>query len=112
MCFTEIHVKNQKKNQKPVQRAVPPFYRTVGVRLLGNYAANHTPKFGSEPGIDPPVRARVKIASVEGLDGVDPLVGSVADAFLIGGVRVCLCWQPVASYLIRNFSQSQRSETF
>ena len=58
-------------------------YRAVGVRLLGNNAANHTPKPGVEPGLDPPVTARDKVASVEGLDVVDPLIGSVADVFLI-----------------------------
>ena len=51
--------------------------------LLGNNAANHTSKLGVEPGLDPPVTARDKVASVEGLDVVDQLVGSVADAFLI-----------------------------
>ena len=56
-----------------------PTYLAVGVRLLGNNAANHTPK----PELDPPVTAKVRVASVEGLDVVDPLVGSVADAFLI-----------------------------
>ena len=57
-------------------------YHAVGVRLLGNNAANHTSKLGVEPGLDPPVTARVKVASVEGLDVVDPLVGMVADTIL------------------------------
>ena len=42
--------------------------------LLSNNAANDTPKLGVEPGLDPLVTARVKVASVEGLDVVDPLV--------------------------------------
>ena len=48
--------------------------------LLSNNAANHTQKLGVEPGLDPLVMARVKVASVEGLVVVDPLV---AGAFLI-----------------------------
>ena len=55
-------------------------YRAVGVLLLSNNAVNHTPKLGVEPGLDPLVTARVKVASVEGLDVVDPLV---AGALLI-----------------------------
>ena len=50
--------------------------------LLGNNAVNHTSKLGVEPGLDPPVTARVKVACVEGLDVVDPLVGLVADTIL------------------------------
>ena len=34
------------KRRVPVQRAVPPLYRAVGVRLLGNNATNHTPNLG------------------------------------------------------------------
>ena len=84
------------------------------MQLLGNNAANHTPKFGMEPGIDPPVMARVKVTSVEGLDVVDPLVGSVADAFLIACeecVDACVGKQSDV-VVMNNFSQSQRSENF
>ena len=66
--------------------------------LLGNNAANHTSKLGVEPGLDPPVTARVKVACVEGLDVVDPLVGSVADVFLIACeecMDACMLWQTV-----------------
>ena len=70
--------------------------------LLGNNAANHTSKLGVEPGLDPPVTARVKVACVEGLDVVDPLVGSVADVFLIA-CKECMGWQTV---------QRGRSEQF
>ena len=45
-----------------------------------------------EPGLDPPVTARVKVASVEGLDVVDPLVGLVADTILFA------CKESVAAY--------------
>ena len=84
------------------------------MRLLGNNAANHTPKLGVEPGLDPPVTARVKVASVEGLDVVDPLVGLVADVFLIACeecVDACVGKQSDV-VVVNNFSQSQRSENF
>ena len=84
------------------------------MRLLGNNAANHTPTFGVEPGLNPPVTARVKVASVEGLDVVDPLVGSVADTFLIACeecVDACVGKQSDV-VIMNNFSQSQRSENF
>ena len=84
------------------------------MRLLSNNAANHTPKLGVEPGLDPPVTARVKVASVEGLDVVDPLVGSVADVFLIACkecVNACVGKQSDV-VVMNNFSQSQRSENF
>ena len=45
------------------------------MQLLGNNAANHTPKLGVDPGLDPPVTARAKVASIEGLDVVDPRNG-------------------------------------
>ena len=45
--------------------------------LLRNNAANHIPKPGVEPGLDPLVTARDKVASVEGLDVVDQLVAGV-----------------------------------
>ena len=70
----------------PVQRAFPPLYHSVGVRLLGN----HIPKLGVEHGLDPHVTARVKVAGVEGLDIVDPLVGSVTDVFLIANMHPLL----------------------
>ena len=97
-----------------VQRAVLSLHCAVGVRLLDNSAANHTPKLGVEPGLDPPVTARVKVACVEGLDVVDPLVGLVADVFLIA------CEECVDAFVgkqsdvdeVNNFSQSQRSENF
>ena len=78
------------------------------MRLLSNNAANHTPKFGVEPGLDPPDTARVKVASVEGLDVVDELVGSVTDVFLIACeecVDACVGkqWDVV---VVNNFSQS------
>ena len=98
----------------PVQCSVPPLYRAVGVLLLSNNAANHTQKLGVEPVLDPPVTARVKVASVEGLDVVDQLVGSVADAFLIACeecVDACVGKQ-FDVVLMNNFSQSQRSENF
>ena len=61
------------KGRAPVQCAVPPLYCTVGVLLLGNNTANITSKLRVEPGLNPTVTARFKVASVEGLD--DPLVG-------------------------------------
>ena len=77
-------------------------YRAVGVLLLGNNAANHTSK---------PVMARVKVACVEGLDVVDPLV---AGALLIACeecVDACVGKQSDV-VIMNNFSQSQRSENF
>ena len=91
-----------------------PTYLAVGVRLLGNNAANHTPKPGVEPELDPPVTAKVRVASVEGLDVVDPLVGSVADAFLIACeecVDACVGKQSDV-VVANNFSRSQRGENF
>ena len=84
------------------------------MRLLGNNATNHTPKLWVEPGLDPPVTARVKVACVEGLDVVDPLVGSVADAFLIACeecVDACVGKQSDV-VVANNFSRSQRGENF
>ena len=89
-------------------------YRAVGVLLLSNNAANDTPKLGVEPGLDPLVTARVKVASVEGLDVIDPLVGSVTDVFLIACeecVDACVGKQSDV-VVMNNFSQSQRSENF
>ena len=79
-----------------------------------NNAANHTPKPGVEPGLDPPVTARDKVASVEGLDVVDQLVGSVADAFLIACEEcVDACVGKQSDVVVANsFSQSLRSEIF
>ena len=82
--------------------------------LLGNNAANHTSKLGVEPGLDPPVTTRVKVACVEGLDVVDLLVGSVADVFLFTCeecVDACVGTQSDV-VVVNNFSQSQRSENF
>ena len=82
--------------------------------LLGDNAVNHTSKLGVEPGLDPPVTARVKVASVEGLDVVDPLVGLVAEVFLIAcGECVDACVGKQSDVVVmNNFSQSQRSENF
>ena len=83
-------------------------YRAVGVLLHG------TSKLGVEPGLDPPVTARVKVACVEGLDVVDPLVGSVADVFLIACeecMDACVGKQSDV-VVVNNFSQSQWSENF
>ena len=82
--------------------------------LLGKNAANHTSKLWVEPGLDPPVTARVKVACVEGLDVVDPLVGSVADVFLIACeecIDACVGKQSDV-VVVNNLSQSQRSENF
>ena len=79
-----------------------------------NNAANHTPKLGVEPGLDPPVTARVKVTCVEGLDVVDPLVGSVADVFLIACeecVDACVGKQSDV-VVANNFSRSQQGENF
>ena len=81
------------------------------MRLLGNNAANHTPKPGMEPELDPTVTAKVRVASVEGLDVVDPLVGSVADAFLIACVDACVGKQSDV-VVANNFSRFQRGENF
>ena len=91
-----------------------PTYLAVGVRLLGNNAANHTLKPGVEPELDPPVTAKVRVASVEGLDVVDPLVGSVADAFLIACEEcVDACVGKQSNVVVaNNFSRSQRGENF
>ena len=82
--------------------------------LLGNNAANHTLKLGVEPGLDPSVTARVKVACVEGLDVVDLLVGSVADFFLFTCEEcVDACVGTQSDVVVENnFSQSQRSENF
>ena len=84
------------------------------MQLLGNNATSHTLKLGVEPGFDPPVKARVKVDSVEGLDVVDPLVGSVADVFLIACeecVDACVGKQSDV-VVANNFSLSQRGENF
>ena len=61
-----------------------------------------------EPELDSPVTAKVRVASVEGLDVVDPLVGSVADVFLIACeecVDACVGKQSDV-VVMNNFSQS------
>ena len=79
-----------------------------------NNAANHTPKLGVEPGLDPLVTARVKVASVEGLDVVDPLVGSLTDVFLIAFEEcVDACVGKQSDVVVMNsFSQFQPSKNF